>query len=79
MKSFYSVFGKQNRVAPFFFGWLKSRIERSHSVFVSLESHISIDGRRGRRALESDRFLSFLWSESISNIYGKLEGPRPKN
>jgi hypothetical protein len=31
MELFYSVFGKQNRAAPFL-AWLKSRIERRRSV-----------------------------------------------
>jgi hypothetical protein len=32
IKSFHSVFNKQNRTTPFFV-WLKSRIERSCSVY----------------------------------------------
>jgi hypothetical protein len=46
------MFGKQNRAA-LFFCWLKSRIEQSRFVLCLVESHMSVEGRRGRRVLAS--------------------------
>jgi hypothetical protein len=74
MESFYSAFGKQNRVALFFV-WLKSRIEWSHFV-------LCLDGEpyeyrwekreENARVWESARIRSFFRSKSIPIIYGKF-------
>jgi hypothetical protein len=58
MESFYYVFGRQNRTALFFV-WLKSRIERSHSVLCLVKKSYACRGRtlKSGRALISGRFF----------------------
>jgi hypothetical protein len=64
------VFGEQNGITPFFV-WLKSRIERSHSVHY-LVGELYECGMEEReesaRVRESARIRSFWWSENIPNI-----------
>jgi hypothetical protein len=74
IESFYSAFGKKNRAAPFFV-WLKSRIERSHSIICLVREPCECRGEKRRvsaHVRESARIRSFLWSESIPTTYSKF-------
>jgi hypothetical protein len=74
MKSFYSVFGKKNRVVPFFV-WLKSRIKRSHSILCLVREPYRCRGEERRESAhvrESARIRSFLWSGNILINYSKF-------
>lgn len=69
MDSFYSEFGKQNRVAPFFV-WFKSSIKRSRSVLYLVGKPYKFRGEEReerlvfRRALKSSHFVGV---EAYSN------------
>jgi hypothetical protein len=74
MKPFYSVFGKKNRVTPFFV-WLKSRIERSRSILCLVREPYECreeERRESAHVQESARIRSFLWSGSVPTTYSKF-------
>jgi hypothetical protein len=57
IESFHYMFGKHNKTTPFFV-WLKSRIERSRSVYCLVGEPYDLEWRRVRRALASARALT---------------------
>lgn len=57
MKSFYSTFGKLNKITLFFV-WLKNRIKRNYSILCLVEELYDIDGRR-EQTLVFGRALAF--------------------
>jgi hypothetical protein len=81
MESFYSTFGKKNRVIPFFV-WLKSKIKRSHSILCLVREPYVCRGGRGRRvltfgkALASDRFYGAgAFQLLIVNFHMEIQEP----
>jgi hypothetical protein len=73
MEPFYSPFGKQNR-ATLFFVWLKSKIERSRSIFCLVGEPYECRGKRKEsiRVRESAHIRPFWWSGSTPIIYDKF-------